>query len=112
MIKLNFIIKNILTYTLLFNLKNNDKSNTFTTYLYVNTSTKHIKYKIIFFKSDNLEWGVTIDDGKLIGQNLFGFAMMEIRDVLCDVYENYDLIDWDLSGSPYSKERCSCNHVH
>lgn len=38
--------------------------------------------------------------------------MMEIRDVLCDVYENYDLIDWDLSGSPYSKERCSCNHVH
>lgn len=70
------------------------------------------KDRCIVFKSDNLEWGVTIDDGKLIGQNLFGFAMMEIRDVLCDVYENYDLIDWDLSGSPYSKERCSCNHVH
>lgn len=66
----------------------------------------------IVLKSDNLEWGVTFDNGKLIGQNLFGFAMMEIRDVLKDVYENYDLINWDISGDPYSKERCACGHVH
>lgn len=66
----------------------------------------------IVFKSDNLEWGISVDNDKLIGQNLFGFAMMEIRDVIKDVYKNYDLIDWQLSGKPYSKQRCSCGHTH
>ena len=37
---------------------------------------------------------------------------MELRDVLTPVYENYDDIDWELSGDPYSEERCSCGHVH
>ena len=36
--------------------------------------------------------------------------MMEIRDIVKDVYANYDLIDWDLSGEPYTKKRCMCNH--
>ncbi|OED29861.1 NADAR family protein [Methanosphaera sp. WGK6] len=68
--------------------------------------------KGIVFKSDNLEWGVEEENGKFIGKNLFGLAMMEIRDVLNAVYKNYDKIDWDLSGDPYSKERCMCSHMH
>lgn len=68
--------------------------------------------KNIIFKSNNLEWGVEKEDDKLVGKNLFGLAIMEIRDVVKDVYEHYDLIDWDLSGQPYSKERCCCNHIH
>lgn len=66
----------------------------------------------IVFKSDNLEWGISVDNDKLIGQNLSGFAVMEIRDVLKEVYKNYDLIDWRLSGKPYSKQRCSCCHIY
>ncbi|MBR0472054.1 MAG: hypothetical protein IJI98_05090 [Methanosphaera sp.] len=67
----------------------------------------------IIFKSDNLELGVQEDDeGNYIGKNLLGFAVMEIRDVLKEVYANYDLIDWDISGDPYSIERCTCGHVH
>lgn len=66
----------------------------------------------IVFKSTNLEWGVEEDNDKVHGKNLFGLAMMEIRDVVRKVYENYDLIDWNLSGEPYTKERCMCNHQH
>lgn len=64
----------------------------------------------IVFKSANLEWGIDQDNDKVFGKNLFGLAMMEIRDVVKDVYANYDLIDWDLSGEPYTKKRCMCNH--
>ena len=71
------------------------------------------KNYIIVFKSENLELGVEEnDDGTYVGKNLLGFAVMEIRDVLRDVYENYDKIDWEISGEPYSKEHCSCGHVH
>lgn len=71
------------------------------------------KNYIIVFKSENLELGVEEnDDGTYVGKNLLGIAVMEIRDVLRDVYENYDKIDWELSGEPYSKEHCSCGHVH
>ncbi len=66
----------------------------------------------IIFKSSNLEWGVEEDNGVLHGKNLFGLAMMEIRDVVVDVYKNYDLIDWDISGEPFSKKRCMCGHAH
>ncbi|MDY2745116.1 MAG: hypothetical protein SOV21_05685, partial [Methanosphaera sp.] len=52
------------------------------------------------------------DDGKYRGHNYFGLAMMEIRDVVKDVFKNYDMIDWDISGQQYSKERCMCNHLH
>lgn len=69
--------------------------------------------KDIIFKSDNLELGVQEDDeGNYVGNNLLGLAVMEIRDVLKEVYANYDLIDWNLSGDPYSLERCACGHVH
>lgn len=64
----------------------------------------------IVFKSANLEWGIDEDNDKVFGKNLFGLAMMEIRDVVNEVYKNYDKIDWDLSGEPYTKERCMCNH--
>ena len=71
------------------------------------------KNYIIVFKSENLELGVEEnDDGTYVGKNLLGIAVMEIRDVLRDVYENYDKIDWEISGEPYSKEHCSCGHVH
>ncbi|RAP53627.1 MAG: hypothetical protein BZ138_00295 [Methanosphaera sp. rholeuAM270] len=66
----------------------------------------------IIFKSDNLEWGVQEEGDKYIGRNLLGLAVMELRDVLNPVYENYDDIDWQLSGNPYSEEHCSCGHVH
>ena len=68
----------------------------------------------IVFKSDNLEWGVEEKEkGVFVGKNLMGIAMMEIRDVLYGVYENYDDIDWDISGEKYSKEVCNCNlHYH
>ncbi|MDD6286363.1 MAG: hypothetical protein PUA60_06710 [Methanobacteriaceae archaeon] len=66
----------------------------------------------ILFKSDNLEFGIIEDDGKYRGHNYFGLAMMEIRDVVKDVFKNYDMIDWDISGQQYSKERCMCNHLH
>lgn len=69
--------------------------------------------KFLVFKSDNLEWGVQLqDDGKYIGKNLLGLAVMEIRDVLKEIYKNYDKIDWKISGQPYSRERCACGHVH
>lgn len=69
--------------------------------------------KTIVFKSDNLEWGVQeSDDGTYIGKNLLGLAVMELRDTISDVYANYDSIDWNISGDPYSQERCSCGHVH
>lgn len=71
------------------------------------------KDRIIVFKSDNLELGVEQkDDGMYVGKNLLGLAVMELRDVLVSVYENYDTIDWDISGEPFSKEHCSCGHVH
>ena len=71
------------------------------------------KDRIIVFKSDNLEWGVQeTEEGRYVGKNLLGLAVMELRDVLTPVYENYDDIDWELSGDPYSEERCSCGHVH
>jgi predicted NAD-dependent protein-ADP-ribosyltransferase YbiA (DUF1768 family) len=67
----------------------------------------------IIFKSDNLELGVQeTDDGKYIGKNLLGLAVMELRDVLSLVYEHYDEIDWNVSGNPYSDEHCSCMHNH
>ena len=68
----------------------------------------------IVFKSDNFEWGVEEKEkGVFVGKNLMGIAMMEIRDVLYGVYENYDDIDWDISGEKYSKEVCNCNlHYH
>jgi hypothetical protein len=67
----------------------------------------------IIFKSDNLELGVQeTDDGKYIGKNLLGLAVMELRDVLSLVYEHYDEIDWNVSGNPYSEEHCSCMHNH
>ena len=47
-----------------------------------------------------------------VGENLMGLAIMEIRDQLADIYENYNDIDWDVSGEPFSKVRCSCGHVH
>ena len=69
--------------------------------------------RIIVFKSDNLEWGVQeTEEGRYVGKNLLGLAVMELRDVLTPVYENYDDIDWELSGDPYSEERCTCGHVH
>lgn len=69
--------------------------------------------KDIIFKSDNLELGVQEDEnGNYVGNNLLGLAVMEIRDVLVKVYKNYDLIDWDISGDPYSRVRCACGHVH
>ena len=52
------------------------------------------------------------EDGQYIGKNLLGLAVMEIRDVLRDVYANYDKIDWEISGQPYSVEHCACGHVH
>jgi len=30
------------------------------------------------------------------GQNLLGFALMEVRDDLRNVYRNYDKIDWSM----------------
>lgn len=69
--------------------------------------------KNIIFKSDNLELGVQEDEeGNYVGKNLLGLAVIEIRDVLKEVYSNYDLIDWEISGDPYSRERCACGHVH
>ncbi len=71
------------------------------------------KNNIIVFKSNNLEWGVEqTDDGKYVGKNLLGLAVMELRDVLVPVYENYNDIDWNLSGDPFSEEHCTCGHVH
>ncbi|MCI5867079.1 MAG: hypothetical protein SOZ23_07140 [Methanosphaera sp.] len=66
----------------------------------------------IVFKSSNLEWGVSDDNGNIHGENLFGLAMMQIRDEICDVFKNYDMIDWEVSGKPYSQERCMCHHHH
>ncbi|MCD7782047.1 MAG: NADAR family protein [Methanosphaera sp.] len=79
---------------------------------FIKELTNTADYDILFY-SDNLEWGVEkSSDGKLRGENLFGLAMMEVRDELSKVYSNYDLIDWDISGDPYSKEHCSCMHQH
>lgn len=69
-------------------------------------------YRIVF-ESENLELGVEEkDDGQYVGKNLLGLAVMEIRDVLKEVYKNYDKIDWEISGHPYSVEHCACGHVH
>ncbi len=71
------------------------------------------KDRIIVFKSENLELGVQeTDDGNFLGKNLLGLAVMELRDVLVEIYANYDDIDWNLSGNPYSEEHCTCNHLH
>lgn len=71
------------------------------------------KDRMIVFKSNNLEWGVQEgENGKYIGKNLLGLVIMELRDVLTSVYENYDDIDWNLSGDPFSEEHCTCGHVH
>lgn len=81
----------------------------------INFTKEVIKTKdsVIVFKSDNLEWGVQeTEDGKYLGNNLLGLATMELRDVLTEVYKNYDDIDWDLSGNPYSEEHCTCGHGH
>ncbi len=67
------------------------------------------KNRDILFRSENLELGVEeLEDGSFRGNNVLGRAVMEIRDVVKDVYENYNLIDWDISGEPYSKEHCAC----
>lgn len=80
----------------------------------INLTKEVIKTKdhIIVFKSDNLEWGVQEENGRYVGMNLLGLAVMELRDVFKVVYENYDDIDWNLSGSPDSEEHCSCGHAH
>ena len=72
------------------------------------------KDKEILFTSDNLEWGLEKkEDGTYKGQNLIGLAMMEMRDVIIEVYENYELIDWEISGEPYSRNFCKCMvHKH
>ncbi|MBE6485693.1 MAG: NADAR family protein [Methanosphaera stadtmanae] len=81
----------------------------------INFTKEVIKTKdnVIVYKSNNLELGVQeTDDGKYVGNNLLGLATMELRDVLKEVYANYDDIDWELSGDPDSEEHCMCGHVH
>lgn len=51
---------------------------------------------LIYF--DDSEWGIQIKDGKMVGENLQGLALMEVRDELKKVYKNYDIIDWDISN--------------
>lgn len=64
---------------------------------------------IIACYSDNLEYGIQkTDDGRLLGKNLMGLAMMELRDELIKAYKNYENIDWDESGKPYSVKKCHC----
>lgn len=69
---------------------------------------------IIACYSDNLEFGLEkSSDGTLVGSNLMGLAMMEFRDEIIKEYENYDKIDWIISGKPNSVKRCNCMvHAH
>ena len=48
-------------------------------------------------------WGIGLAEGNVKalnpatwrGQNLLGFALMEVRDELRTLYKNYDIIDWE-----------------
>lgn len=53
--------------------------------------------KVILYFDDS-PWGVQKDNEKIVGENLQGLALMQIRDEIRKVYENYDIIDWDISN--------------
>ena len=36
------------------------------------------------------------------GENLLGFALMEVRDEIKRVYKNYDIIDWNSFNNQYN----------
>lgn len=77
----------------------------------INLVNEIIKTKdnVIACFSENLDFGLEkLDDGTLVGNNLMGLAMMEIRDELIESYKHYDDIDWEISGKPNSIKRCQC----
>jgi SUMO ligase MMS21 Smc5/6 complex component len=38
------------------------------------------------------------------GQNMLGFALMEVRDEIQRVYKNYDMIDWQKVNQVFVNE--------
>jgi hypothetical protein len=70
---------------------------------------KRTRNNSIFCLSDNLEYGVKMnDDGTFTGKNYMGAVIMHVRDEINKVYENYDEIDWELSGGANSRNLCNC----
>ncbi|MBE6512912.1 MAG: NADAR family protein [Methanobrevibacter olleyae] len=50
------------------------------------------------------EWALHEEDKKLIGKNLYGLALMEVRDEIRRLYENADMIDWEYYKDDYNKD--------
>lgn len=70
---------------------------------------KRTKDKSIVCHSENLRYGVQInDDGTFTGENYMGAVIMQVRDEINRAYENYQYIDWDISGGPSSVDFCNC----
>lgn len=54
--------------------------------------------KLLIYLDDS-EWGVQKQDDNIKGENLQGLALMQVRDEIRKVYENYDIIDWDITNN-------------
>lgn len=50
------------------------------------------------------EWALHGEDKKLIGKNLYGLALMEVRDEIRRLYENVDMIDWEYYKDDYNND--------
>lgn len=61
------------------------------------------KYLINYNEFDT-EWGVYADKRKLFGKNLYGLALMEVRDEIKRLYESADLIDWEYYKDDFNKD--------
>ena len=53
---------------------------------------------------NDTSWGLYKEGKKLIGNNLYGLALMEVRDEMRRLYENEDLIDWNYYKIDYNKD--------
>ena len=61
------------------------------------------KYLINYNEFDT-EWGVYADKRKLFGKNLYGLALMEVRDEIKRLYESADLLDWEYYKDDFNKD--------
>ncbi len=53
--------------------------------------------QILVYYNQDKDWGLQVKNGKITGKNLQGLALMQVRDEIRKVYENYDYIDWNIS---------------
>lgn len=59
---------------------------------------------IVNYNIYEYDWAICEEDKKLIGNNLYGLALMEVRDEIKRLYENADLIDWEYYKDDYNKD--------